>query len=43
LSWRVAILPFLAEEELHAEFRPFEPWDSPHNKALIARMVRRAA
>ena len=38
LSWRVAILPFLEQGELFKEFHQDEPWDSPHNKALIARM-----
>ena len=38
LSWRVAILPFLDEGELFDEFRLDEPWDSPHNKALLAKM-----
>jgi RNA polymerase sigma factor (sigma-70 family) len=38
LSWRVALLPYLAEGDLFAEFRQDEPWDSPHNKDLIGRM-----
>ena len=38
LSWRVAILPFLDNEALYHEFHLNEPWDSPHNKALIDRM-----
>jgi prepilin-type processing-associated H-X9-DG protein len=38
LSWRVQILPYLEEGELYKEFRLDEPWDSPHNKALIPRM-----
>ncbi len=38
LSWRVAILPFLDQSELYEQFRQDEPWDSPHNSALIARM-----
>jgi RNA polymerase sigma factor (sigma-70 family) len=38
LSWRVALLPFLGEEALFHEFHLNEPWDSPHNKALIDRM-----
>ena len=38
LSWRVALLPYLGEGGLYDEFRRDEPWDSPHNKALIARM-----
>jgi RNA polymerase sigma factor (sigma-70 family) len=38
LSWRVALLPFLGENTLYNEFKMNESWDSPHNKALIARM-----
>jgi hypothetical protein len=38
LSWRVHILPYVGQKALHDEFHKDEPWDSPHNKALIARM-----
>jgi prepilin-type processing-associated H-X9-DG protein len=38
LSWRVAILPFVEQNVLLNEFKLDEPWDSPHNKALIERM-----
>jgi len=38
LSWRVHLLPFLGEEKLYKEFKLDEPWDSAHNKSLIARM-----
>ena len=38
LSWRVLILPYLGENELYQQFHLNEPWDSPHNKKLIARM-----
>jgi prepilin-type processing-associated H-X9-DG protein len=37
LSWRVAILPYI-EPELYNKFKLDEPWDSPHNKALIKEM-----
>jgi hypothetical protein len=42
LSWRVAILPYLggSEKALHQQFKLSEPWDSPHNKALLAKMPR---
>lgn len=40
LSWRVAILPYLGEEELYEEFNLDEPWDSEHNLALIGRMPK---
>ncbi|HEV3236064.1 MAG TPA: DUF1559 domain-containing protein, partial [Gemmataceae bacterium] len=38
LSWRVHILPYIEEENLYKEFHLDEPWDSEHNKKLIARM-----
>jgi hypothetical protein len=38
LSWRVHLLPFLGHAELYRQFKLDEPWDSPHNQALIARM-----
>jgi hypothetical protein len=40
LSWRVAILPYIEQEALYREFRLDEPWDSPHNLALLPRMPR---
>ena len=38
LSWRVAILPYIEQQQLYQQFHHDEPWDSPHNKKLIARM-----
>ena len=38
LSWRVALLPFIEEVKLYKQFHLDEPWDSPHNKPLIAQM-----
>lgn len=38
LSWRVHILPFLGEMELYEKFHLGEPWDSEHNRKLIAQM-----
>lgn len=38
LSWRVHLLPFLGEVSLYRQFHLDEPWDSPHNRSLIARM-----
>jgi hypothetical protein len=40
LSWRVAILPYIEENALYKEFHLDEPWDSEHNKKLLARMPR---
>jgi prepilin-type processing-associated H-X9-DG protein len=38
LSWRVAILPYIDEQNLYGQFHLDEPWDSAHNKQLIATM-----
>jgi hypothetical protein len=38
LSWRVAMLQYLAEDGLYKQFHLDEPWDSPHNLGLLARM-----
>ncbi|MEN6451811.1 MAG: DUF1559 domain-containing protein [Thermoguttaceae bacterium] len=38
LSWRVLILPYIEGDTLSREFHMDEPWDSPHNKKLIARI-----
>jgi hypothetical protein len=38
LSWRVQILPMLEEDALFKEFHLDEPWDSQHNKPLVAKM-----
>ncbi len=38
LSWRVHILPYLEENALYEQFHLDEPWDSAHNRQLIAKM-----
>ncbi|MFO0937563.1 MAG: DUF1559 domain-containing protein [Gemmataceae bacterium] len=38
LSWRVAILPYLEQDELYRQFKQDEPWDSEHNKKLIEKI-----
>jgi hypothetical protein len=40
LSWRVLILPQLGEADLYQQFHLDEPWDSPHNLALLPRIPR---
>jgi hypothetical protein len=40
LSWRVQILPYIEEGRLYEEFHLDEPWDSEHNKALVAKMPK---
>jgi hypothetical protein len=36
-SWRVLLLAYI-EDDLYKEFHLDEPWDSPHNIALLPRM-----
>jgi hypothetical protein len=38
LSWRVKLLPFVEGAALYEQFKLDEPWDSPHNKQLLAQM-----
>ncbi|HEX5471711.1 MAG TPA: DUF1559 domain-containing protein [Lacipirellulaceae bacterium] len=38
LSWRVAVLPYIDQQDLYGQFHLDEPWDSEHNRALIAKM-----
>jgi len=38
LSWRVHMLPYMGQTEIYEQFRLDEPWDSPHNQALIPQM-----
>jgi hypothetical protein len=40
LSWRVLILPYIEEEALYKQFKLDEPWDSEHNKKLLAKMPK---
>jgi hypothetical protein len=40
LSWRVLILPYIAQDNLLQEFKLDEPWDSPHNILLLERMPK---
>jgi hypothetical protein len=38
LSWRVHVLPYIEQLHLYQQFHLDEPWDSEHNKKLIAQM-----
>lgn len=38
LSWRVHLLPWLGQKELYDQFRLDQPWDSPHNRALLDKI-----
>jgi hypothetical protein len=40
LSWRVAILPYIEQQQLYQKFKLDEPWDSENNKALIEKMPK---
>ncbi len=40
LSWRVAILPYIEQDALYKAFKLDEPWDSDHNKKLLAKMPK---
>jgi prepilin-type processing-associated H-X9-DG protein len=40
LSWRVLILPYIEQQQLYQEFHLNEPWDSEHNKKLLAKMPK---
>jgi hypothetical protein len=37
-SWRVALLPYLGEAGLYQQYNKNEPWDSPNNKKVLAKM-----
>ena len=40
LSWRVAILPFVEQQQLYNQFKLDEPWNGPNNIKLLAKMPR---
>jgi prepilin-type processing-associated H-X9-DG protein len=40
LSWRVMILPYIEQDALYKQFHLDEPWDSEHNKKLLAQMPK---
>jgi Protein of unknown function (DUF1559) len=40
LSWRVAILPFIEQDNLYRQFKLDEPWDSEHNKKFSSLAVK---
>ena len=40
LSWRVAILPYIEQDNLYKQFKLDEPWDSDNNKKLIEQMPK---
>jgi hypothetical protein len=40
LSWRVHLLPDLAQADLYKQFKLDEPWDGPNNRRLIPRIPK---
>jgi prepilin-type processing-associated H-X9-DG protein len=40
LSWRVAILPFIEQQNLYQQFKLDEPWDSPNNIRLVGMIPK---
>lgn len=40
LSWRVAILPFIKQDNLYKQFKLDEPWDSDHNKKWSETVIK---
>ena len=40
LSWRVAILPYIEQDNLYKQFKLDEPWDSEHNMKLAKIVVK---
>jgi|GEM_PF-543679 len=40
LSWRVAILPFIEQQNLYNQFKLDEPWDSANNKQWSQVMIK---
>ncbi|MGH7170201.1 MAG: sigma-70 family RNA polymerase sigma factor [Gemmataceae bacterium] len=39
LSWRVALLPYLDQQNLYKLFHLDEPWDGEHNKSVLEGIV----
>jgi hypothetical protein len=37
-SWRIAILPYIGEQELYDKYDFNQEWDSPHNQEVTAHM-----
>jgi hypothetical protein len=37
-SWRIELLPYLEQDQLYKMYKLDEPWDSPNNRKVLARM-----
>ena len=40
LSWRVAILPYIEQDNVYKQFKLDEPWDSEHNKKFSSVRIK---
>jgi hypothetical protein len=40
MSWRVAILPYMQEDEIYRNYDPKQPWNSPKNLEVLKKMPR---
>ncbi|MBY0460366.1 MAG: DUF1559 domain-containing protein, partial [Gemmataceae bacterium] len=40
LSWRVALLPYIEQDNLYKQFKLDEPWDSENNKKFSQTLVK---
>jgi hypothetical protein len=38
-SWRVRLLPFIEQRELHARYDSSMPWDDPHNRPVATTRI----
>jgi|GEM_PF-6668612 len=38
MSWRVELLPVMEHQSIYSQLRRDEPWDSPHNAALLKQV-----
>jgi hypothetical protein len=39
-SWRVELLPYIEQEAMYQALHQDEPWNSPHNSQVLARMPK---
>jgi prepilin-type processing-associated H-X9-DG protein len=39
-SWRVALLPYLGQEQLYQAYKLDEPWDSPNNRKVLEKIPK---
>jgi prepilin-type processing-associated H-X9-DG protein len=39
-SWRVALLPYIEQDQLYKQYKLDEPWDSPNNLKVLQRIPK---